>query len=142
MKYIIQQFKAAYGENTEKAFKVCVQNFSGTGNSCYGIVSILGDKDIAEDQDLMQLAPSFIEKAERNIITSMDNMYNLQYNVTFSMDRERYKDWFADQLYCPKNEPVSENSTNYGCNKWIPAVINEAMDQRDQKGKPSFMLSY
>ncbi|MDR1233146.1 MAG: hypothetical protein LBJ75_02720 [Puniceicoccales bacterium] len=139
LKYILGQFKEAYGDTGEaaKAFKVFVQNFTGTGNTFAIRNQIMGQK-MAETNNLNKalfydgLVSHSVESHRSQSTIRMDEGFNMEVNITACMSDKGS----IQQLNKKTNSSFNED-TIFGItiSTHIPAVISDSMDQRGQEGK-------
>ncbi|MDR0715544.1 MAG: hypothetical protein LBF25_02065 [Puniceicoccales bacterium] len=141
LKYMLDQFKAAYGNTDEavKAFKVLVQNFTGSGNTLGVCLSTLTlNETILPGFDSLYknclICAAFMRKRAQPMM-QMDKDFNIDLNITACMFGEGIRQ-FNEQYESQINALLPE-ATIFGItiSSHIPAVINETMDQRGQQGK-------
>jgi hypothetical protein len=149
-KYILNQFKAAYGESALPAFLVYMQNFTGTANSltCYG--SLLKPY-MADDPDLASLVGNLVGGAERDVKVVMDEYFNATYEVVCDMATEKCREKVAESVRARAMPGYDENSyiAVTAITSYIPAAHNpdggsvyEKYDQRGQRGRQKTHMTF
>ncbi|MDR2432554.1 MAG: hypothetical protein LBD34_02260 [Puniceicoccales bacterium] len=144
LKYILGQFKEAYGSTDEavKAFRVFVQNFTGSGNTLGGIVIKLVNGDGAasrkvDQENRFKLMCEILNNHRSQPTMRMDKGFNIDLNITACIpDKESIQKFNEINSFSFDKNTIS----GIAISSHIPAVINETMDQRGQQGKQTTTL--
>jgi hypothetical protein len=140
LKYMLNKFREAYGDTDKavKAFKVFVQNSTGVGNTFAHIV----DPIIRKGNERMGTAqgPLYclfvcetLQMCRSQPSMQMDENFNIRFNVSacrFGEGVQQFNEGKEGSFELPKD-------TIFGItiNSYIPAAINDTMDQCGQGGK-------
>jgi hypothetical protein len=143
LRYMLDRFKEAYGDTDTavKAFKVFVQNFTGTGNT-FGMLTKIPLQKEAETKDYKEamsygaLVSSAVQDCRSQSTMRMDKGFNIDLNITACISGEKIKQFNENNKRSSEIIPFSED-TIFGItiSSHIPAVRNDAMDQRGQNGQ-------
>jgi hypothetical protein len=138
LKYMLDQFKTAYGSTDEaiKAFKGFVQNFTGTGNTWGGVFTRPpADEAVFPEINIQKKASLIGETLARNRIRStmqMDADFNITLNATACVSNE---EGIRKINKTTKSSFHKDTICGITVSSYIPAVINDAMNQREQRGQ-------
>ncbi|MDR2603085.1 MAG: hypothetical protein LBC11_00790 [Puniceicoccales bacterium] len=138
LKYMLDQFKKAYESTDEaiRAFKVFVQNFTGTKNTLgpiLGRISRLKEIDgHPVKQGWFAISNFVLENCQLQSRMRMDEGFNIGVNITFcAFEKQSIESFNAKtKSSFPKDTIFVVTISSH-----IPAMINETMDQRGQQGK-------
>jgi hypothetical protein len=140
LKYLVGQFKKAYGSRARNAFYVYMQNFTGPGNSMV-CIGTLANRCTIPDFTFTGVNLS-VSQATRRLTMVMDENFNATYDVVYDMSlrkenaalveefkvRGEYPQWYDGNAVIVATARVH-----------IPAAYNpdasDPYDQRGQKGK-------
>ncbi|MDR1457461.1 MAG: hypothetical protein LBI47_01245 [Puniceicoccales bacterium] len=138
LKYMLDQFKTAYGSTDEaiKAFKVFVQNFTGTGNTWVGVLTRPpADEAVFPGIDIQKKASLIGGTLAKNRIRStmrMDADFNITFNATVCVSNE---EGIQRINKTTKSSFPKDTICGITISSYIPAVINDTMDQCGQEGR-------
>jgi hypothetical protein len=137
LKYMLDKFKAAYGTTDEaiKAFKVFVQNFTSCGNT----LGAIGEKIVHSGAENVLLAiramillDTFLGKENYVHAMQMDKDFGIRLNITVCTSKEEEIETFNQPI--PQYRIRKDDMLALTVSSYIPAVINDTMDQRGQEG--------
>jgi hypothetical protein len=142
LKYMLDQFKEAYKPTDEaiKAFKVFVQNFTGSGNTFGNICTKL----VPDETVLRGIVPTIkwpllgrMFKRHRSQSTMrMDECFNITLNITACISGRESIQQLNAQCEITHTPPFREDAIfGITISSHIPAEINDTMDQRGQRGQ-------
>ncbi|MDR1173679.1 MAG: hypothetical protein LBK24_02705, partial [Puniceicoccales bacterium] len=140
LKYILDKFKEAYGNTDEaaKAFKVFVQNFSGSGNTVGNIMDRLAKEETTCPGDYFQrlaVVNEMFRCCLQQPTMRMDKNFNITLNINACLSGEKVNE-INQHLVEGGDETINENiMIGATVSTYIPAVISDSMDQRGQHGK-------
>ncbi|MDR2603086.1 MAG: hypothetical protein LBC11_00795 [Puniceicoccales bacterium] len=149
LKHMLDQFKKAYGSMDEaiKAFKVFMQNFTGSGNTLVGLIEkLISDKAVLPELEAGLSELDLIRKAffmntvftynRSQSMMRMDESFNINFNVTACTSGESIKSINSSHAM-KESEFLFPEDTIFGItvSSHIPAVRNDTMDQRGQQGQ-------
>jgi hypothetical protein len=138
LKYMLDKFKAAYGTTDEaiKAFKVFVQNFTGSGNTLEAIATKIYN-NMPENSQLMMRAMNLLGafRGQENYVhaTQMDKDFGIRLNIIVCASKE-------GEIETLNQRTISGPRLSKGdmfaitISSYIPAARNATMDQRGQRG--------
>ncbi|MDR3274267.1 MAG: hypothetical protein LBS87_02985 [Puniceicoccales bacterium] len=148
-KYILNQFREAYGDKALPAFLVYMQNFTGSGNSltCFGLIP---RSYMADDPNLCTFVINLVSAAGRDVKMEMDGNFNATYEMVFDMTTESCREAVAELVSTSVPPGYDENSSIVAAVKSsIPAAHNpdgksvyEKYDQRGQRGKQKTHMTF
>ncbi|MDR1233145.1 MAG: hypothetical protein LBJ75_02710 [Puniceicoccales bacterium] len=141
LRYVLDQFKAAYGNADEaaKAFKVFVQNSTGYGNTLGMVmIKLKGEEAVCPGSNFVmkdRLISLTLMQCVKQTTMQMDKGFNITLNVNTCMSGEKIKE--TNQYATELGEQGFNENTIFGIavSTYVPAVINDSMDQRGQHGK-------
>jgi hypothetical protein len=147
-KYILNQFREAYGESALPAFLVYMQNFTGTGNSvtCFGLL-----QTSFIDCGLNQFIGQLTYGAGRDVKVKMDENFNATYEMVFDMTTESCREAVAELVSTSVPPGYNKNSSIVVAviKSYIPAAHNpnggdvyERYDQRRQNGRQETHMTF
>jgi hypothetical protein len=163
IKYILNQFKKAYGDRALQAFYVYMQNFTGSGNTSHGLVALGSIIQVQENSSNFTIASNGINSyGERYVTMTMDENFNVTYHVVADITPKRYKELLLDDERRNNNQleliDIKDPNLLFDLNEngvavvvihsYIPAAYNpngtnwyEQYDQRPNKGKQETNMS-
>ncbi|MDR0679933.1 MAG: hypothetical protein LBF42_02765 [Puniceicoccales bacterium] len=164
IKYILNQFKKAYGDRALQAFYVYMQNFTGSGNTSHGLAAIQNITRVQENSSDLTIASNGINSyGERYVTMTMDENFNVTYHVVEDITPKEYKELLLNDERRNNNNQLklidikdpnllfdlSENGVAVVViHSYIPAAHNpdganlyDQYDQRPNKGKQETNMS-
>ncbi|MDR2628863.1 MAG: hypothetical protein LBC30_02650, partial [Puniceicoccales bacterium] len=137
LKYMLDQFKTAYGSTDEavKAFKVLVQNFTGSGNTFAEIrSSIFNEKTRVMNDDqksslfssIVLFVDNTLQKYKSQPMMRMDEGFNIGLSISACISDEGIQQF--NEMKVPNCSFPQDTIFGITINSYIPAAINDTMD--------------
>jgi hypothetical protein len=142
LKYVLDEFKKAYGSMDEavKAFKVFVQNFTGSLNTFAKIreqIYIKMREKIGRNDALaiVGLTDYTLQSHQFQPMMWMDKDFNIRLNITACIFGRGTQEFNERHKALPNFRFHKDTIFGIAISSHIPAAISDTMDQREQHGR-------